>query len=71
MAQWVTDLVSLQWLGLLLWLRFDPWLGSFHVLRAWPREGGDLIYYKDYVKKISLGLVCLIFVHFPSEYIFI
>ena len=26
MAQWVKDLVlSLQWLGLLLWRGFDPW----------------------------------------------
>ena len=22
--------LSLQWLGLLLWLRFNPWLGKFH-----------------------------------------
>lgn len=27
---WVKDLVlSLQWLGLLLWFEFDPWLGEF------------------------------------------
>ena len=36
MAQWVKDLVSLQWLGLLLWCRFDPWPRNFHISRAWP-----------------------------------
>ena len=36
--------LSLQWFGLLLWHRFDPWLENFHMPRAWPkkkkREGG-------------------------------
>ena len=27
-------LMSLQWLGLLLWHMFDPWLGNFHVLQV-------------------------------------
>ena len=28
-AQWVKDpVLSLQWLGLLLWHRFDPWPGD-------------------------------------------
>ena len=32
MAQWVKDLVLLlQWLGLLLWHRFDPWPMKFHM----------------------------------------
>ena len=32
MAQWVKDLVlSLQWLGLLLWLRFSPLARDFHM----------------------------------------
>ena len=31
-VQWVQDLVlSLQQLGSLLWRRFDPWPGNFHV----------------------------------------
>ena len=35
MAQWVKDLVlSLQQLVLLLWHRFDPWPGNFHMLWA-------------------------------------
>ena len=33
MAQWVKDpVLSLQWLGSLLWCRFDPWPRNFHVL---------------------------------------
>ena len=39
MVQWVNDLVlSLQWLGLLLWCRFDPWSGNFHISQAWPKK---------------------------------
>ena len=38
MAQWVKDLVlSLQWLGSLLWCRFDPWPGSIHMLQSQPQ----------------------------------
>ena len=37
-AQWVKDLVlSLQRLGLLVWHRFDPWPGNFHMLIAQPK----------------------------------
>ena len=39
MAQRVKDLVlSLQWLGLLLWRGFDPWTRNFHMLRAWAKS---------------------------------
>ena len=32
----------LQWLGSVLWHRFDPWLGNFHVLGvAKKKEGGE------------------------------
>ena len=35
----VKDLaLSLQWLGLLFWLGFDPWPGHFHMLG----RGGNL-----------------------------
>ena len=35
MAQWVKDpALSLLWLVLALWLRFDPWLGNFCMLWA-------------------------------------
>ena len=38
-VQWVKDLVlSLWWLGSLLWLRFDTWPRNFHMLRTWPKE---------------------------------
>ena len=41
MSQWVKDLVlSLLWLRLLLWCRFNPWPRNFHVLQAWPNKGG-------------------------------
>ena len=33
--QWIKDLaLSLQWLWLLLWQRFSPWPGNFHMLWA-------------------------------------
>ena len=39
MAQQVKDLVlSLQQLGLLLWYRFDPWPGNFHMPWLWPKK---------------------------------
>ena len=39
MAQKVEDpALSLQWLGLLLWLRFDPWPGHFHMSQAEPKK---------------------------------
>ena len=39
MAQRVKDLVlSLLWLWLLLWRRFDPWPGNFHMPQAWQKK---------------------------------
>ena len=39
---WVKDpALSLQWLGSLLWRRFSPWPGNFHMPWAWPKK----IYY--------------------------
>ena len=39
MTQWVKDLVwLLQWLGSLLWYRFEPWPGNFHMPWAWPKK---------------------------------
>ena len=39
MVQWVKDSVlSLQWLGLLLWHRFDLWLGNFHTPWVWSKK---------------------------------
>ena len=38
-VQWVKDLVlSLQWLGLLLWCRFDPLPRKFHMLQMWQKK---------------------------------
>ena len=38
-AQWVKDPVkSLVWLGLLLWLRFNPWSGNFHLPQAGKKK---------------------------------
>ena len=39
MAQWTKDLVlSLPWLWLQLWYRFDPWPRNFHMPWVWPKE---------------------------------
>ena len=39
MAEWVKDLaLSLQWLGLLLWCMFEPWLGNFHMPWTQPKK---------------------------------
>ena len=39
MAQWVKDSVlSLLWLGLLLWHGFDPWPRNFHVPQVQPKK---------------------------------
>ena len=46
MAQLVKDLaLSLLWLGLLLWLGFDPWPRNVPMLWAWPKKkgGGELL----------------------------
>ena len=32
------QVVSLQWLGLLLWHEFDPWPGNFHMPQMWPEK---------------------------------
>lgn len=38
-AQWVKDLASsLQQFWLLLWHRFDPWLGSIHMLQVQEKK---------------------------------
>ena len=38
-AQWIKDLaLSLQWLRLLLWHRFNLWARNCHMTQAWPRE---------------------------------
>ena len=39
MVQWIKDpALSLQWLRSLLWCRFDPWPGNFHMLPAWSKK---------------------------------
>ena len=39
MAQQLKDLaLSLHWLRLLLWHRFDPWPGTFHMPCVWPKK---------------------------------
>ena len=46
MAQWFRDLALwLQQLGSLLWGRFDPWSGNFHMLQVQPKK----------IMKFSLG----------------
>ena len=31
-------MLSLQWLGSLLWCRFNPWPKNFHMPQAWPKK---------------------------------
>ena len=31
-------MLSLQWLGLLLWHGFDPWPKNFHMPWLWPKK---------------------------------
>ena len=39
-AQQVKDpVLSLQWLGLLLWCGFELWSWNFHMLQAWRKRG--------------------------------
>ena len=39
MGQQVKDpALSLQWLGSLLWCRFDPWPRDFHMPWTWPKQ---------------------------------
>ena len=39
MAQWVKDLVwFMLWLRPLLWCKFDPWPGNFHMPQVWPKR---------------------------------
>ena len=39
MAQWVKDpVLSLLWLRLLLWRRFDPWPRNFDMPQVWPKK---------------------------------
>ena len=38
-VQWVRDpALSPQWLGSLLWCRFDPWPRKFYMPWAWPEK---------------------------------
>ena len=38
-VQWVEDpALSLQWLGTLLWCRFDPWSWKFHMPWMGPKK---------------------------------
>ena len=68
MAQWVKDLaLKLLWLWLLLWNRFGPWPGNFHMLyyqkkekeegKEERREGG--IFMRRAVINLSLAMVRL------------
>ena len=64
MAQWVKDLaLSLQWLGLLLWHKFDPWprelphaLGSAKKKKS-PKGGGLKIIFSSRLTLASFPMV--------------
>ena len=41
MVEWVKEPAwSLEQLRSLLWCRFDPWPGKFHMLSVWQRKKG-------------------------------
>ena len=43
-AQWVKDLMlSLLWLRQLLWHKFNPWPGNFHMLHVWPQKNKQTV----------------------------
>ena len=57
-VQWVEDpVLSLQQLRLLLWYRFDPWPGNFHMPRSRPKKN------KPNIKPTSwlLSIIYLVF----------
>ena len=44
-AQQVKDRVlSVQWLGSLLWCRFSPWPGNFHVPWVWTKKKPKVLF---------------------------
>ena len=57
-VQWVKDLaLSLQQLGLLLWCRFDPWPGNYHMLWVWPEKNvlkNTALYHESLSRRCSL-----------------
>lgn len=71
-AQWDKNLaLSLWWLSLLLWHRFDPWLGSFHVPQAWPKEGRKTLttFQSPWVvwsNGINYGILCYEMLYRPT-----
>ena len=42
MHQVKDPVLSLQWLGSLLWCRFNPWPGNFHMPWAQPKKKKNL-----------------------------
>ena len=56
--------LSLQWLGLLLWCGFDPFFRDFHMTWVWPKKDGvpeKLLGYKPCRPRLKLQ-----FCDFPS-----
>ena len=46
-------LLSLQWLGSLLWHRFSLWPGKFHILQAWLKIKVESYIYHMYAPTFS------------------
>ena len=58
MAQWVKDLVlSLMWLWLLLWHRFNPCPGNLHMPWAWPKKRKEKLAHHNIVKDWWIGQI--------------
>ena len=56
--RWVKDPASsLQRFGLLLWHRFDPWSGNFHMPWVRPEKKKKKKVWKIYIPKRSVVLI--------------
>lgn len=79
MAQWVKgQILSLLWLQLLLWSKFDPWPRNFYMPRARPRkwtlrerEGGPPFYCRctrgSELTKLATSIIHRPFVPPPAQ----
>ena len=60
MDQWVKDLVlSLLWLGSLLWHEFNSWPRNFHIPWAWQKKKNFFFKEKLFFQSTNMGYLSL------------